>query len=97
MSKEAVQAVIGKAVTDSKFREDLFANPDHALSGYELTEAEIAALKNVDAETLESLAGTLDERISKAFIAGVLAGAASAAGGPSEPLLSGRFGKEEGF
>jgi hypothetical protein len=97
MSKEAVQAVIGKAVTDGKFREELFANPDHALSGFELTEAEIAALKNVDAETLESFAGTLDERISKAFAQGIYAGMASAGGGPTEPLLSGRFGKEEGF
>jgi len=68
MSKEAVQAVIGKAVTESEFRELLFANPDEALEGYELTEAETAALKGIDAETMESFAGDLDERISKAFI-----------------------------
>ncbi|MGD2164137.1 MAG: Franean1_4349 family RiPP [Anaerolineae bacterium] len=68
MSKEAVQAVIGKAVTESEFRELLFANPDEALEGYDLTEAELAALKSVDAETMESFAGALDERISKAFI-----------------------------
>ena len=74
MSKEAVQAVIGKAVTDSKFREALFANPDKALAGYDLTEDEIAALKKIDAETMESLAGSLDERISKAFIIGWAAG-----------------------
>lgn len=77
MSKEAVQAVIGKAVTDSEFREALFANPDEALAGYELTEAEIAALKSIDAETMESFAGSLDERISKAFAIGIYAGMAS--------------------
>ena len=70
MSKEAVQKVIGKAVTDSKFREALFANPDKALQGHDLTDDEIAGLKKIDAETMESMAGSLDERISKAFIMG---------------------------
>jgi hypothetical protein len=70
MSKEALQAVIGKAVLDSEFREALFADPDQALEGYELTEEEVAALKAIDAETMESFAGSLDERISKAWIAG---------------------------
>jgi hypothetical protein len=68
MSKESVQTVIGKAVTESEFRELLFANPDEALEGYELTDEEVKALKSVDAETMESFAGDLDERISKAFI-----------------------------
>jgi len=70
MSKEAVQAVISKAVSDEKFREELFANPDKALQGHDLTADEIAALKRIDAETMQSLAGDLDERISKAFVMG---------------------------
>jgi len=70
MSKEVVQAVISKAVSDDKFREALFANPDHALQGYDLTEDEIAALKKIDSETMQALAGNLDERISKAFVIG---------------------------
>jgi hypothetical protein len=70
MSKEAVQAVIAKAVSDDKFREALFANPDKALQGHDLTEDEIAGLKKIDAETMESMAGSLDERISKAFVIG---------------------------
>ena len=68
MSKEALQAVIGKAVLDSEFREALFADPDQAVEGYELTEEEVAALKAIDAETMESFAGSLDERISKVFL-----------------------------
>jgi len=80
MSKEALQTVIGKAVADDKFREALFANPDKALAGYDLTQDEVAALKSVDAETMESLAGSLDERISKAFIMGWTIGGGSGRG-----------------
>ena len=80
MSREAVQVVIGKAVTDSKFREALFANPDKALAGYNLTEDEKAALKNIDAESMEALAGGLDERISKAFVMGWTIGATGGRG-----------------
>ena len=65
MSKEALESVIGRAVTDSEFRQSLFANPDEALAGFDLTDQEIAGLKTLDAETLDSMAGTLDERISK--------------------------------
>ena len=69
MSKEAVEAIIGKAVVDSQFREALFADPERALAGYDLTGEEVAALKAIDAEEIESFAGALDERISKALIA----------------------------
>ena len=65
MSRETVEAIIGKAVLDSEFREALFADPDQALEGYDLTDEEVAGLKIIDSETMESLAGTLDERISK--------------------------------
>jgi len=81
VSREAVQAVIGKAVTDSKFREALFTHPEKALTGYELTQDEIAALKSIDAESMESLAGSLDERISKAFIIGWQVGDGGPSGG----------------
>lgn len=68
MSKESVEAVIGKAVLDSEFREALFADPEEVLAAYELTEEETAALMAIDFETMESFAGTLDERISKMSI-----------------------------
>ena len=80
MSKETLQTVIGKAVADDQFREALFANPDKALAGYDLTQDEVAALKSVDAETMESLAGSLDERISKAFVMGWTIGGSSGRG-----------------
>lgn len=65
MSKEAVEAIVGKAVLDGEFREALFASPEEVLGEYELTDEEVVALKAIDFETMESFAGTLDERISK--------------------------------
>jgi hypothetical protein len=92
MSKEALEAVIGKAVLDSEFREALFADPDQALEGYELTEEEVAALKTIDAETMESFAGSLDERISKSIIIGAGFGSR----GPRFPKTKGvTLGKEK--
>jgi hypothetical protein len=66
MSKEAVQAIIGRAVVDYQFRESLFTDPDQVLAGFELTEEEVAALRALDVEAIASFAGALDERISKA-------------------------------
>jgi hypothetical protein len=72
MTKEGVEAIIGRAVLDRKFRERLFADPEQALAGYGLTEAEVAVLKGIDAEAFQSFAGILDERISKSDCQGVL-------------------------
>ena len=55
---------------DVEFRESLFTDPDQVLAGFDLTEEEVAALKAIDAESLQSFAGSLDERISKVTVAG---------------------------
>jgi hypothetical protein len=65
MSKEAVQTVIGRAVTDAAFREALFADPAGVLADYDLGAEEIAALKALNAEQVAAFAGSLDQRISK--------------------------------
>ena len=65
MSKETVEAIIGRAVLDRELREALFANPDEVLAGHDLSEAEVAALKAIDAEAMESFAGTLEEPFSE--------------------------------
>ncbi len=57
MSQKELEAVIGRAIVDQEFRMELFANPTAALAGYELTEAEIAALRMVDAESLDACGG----------------------------------------
>lgn len=56
MSQQAMQAILGRCVMDDVFRAWLFADPDQALAGYELTGAERAALLAVDAETLDACA-----------------------------------------
>ena len=65
MSQHEVERVIGRAVTDSAFREALIKNAREACKEYNLTEDELAALEALDAESLKAFAGTLDERISK--------------------------------
>ena len=72
MSKEEVAKVIGRAMVDERFRAAIFANPDEAYAGYDLTQEEVAALKAIDSETIEGMAGTLDERVSKMDFAGIL-------------------------
>jgi hypothetical protein len=86
MSKEAVEAIVGKAVLDSEFREALFANPEEVLAEYDLTEEEVAALRAIDFETMESFAGTLDERISKMLFMTFIDGATSVEVGLSDAL-----------
>ena len=68
MSKEAVEAVMGKAMLDATFRGLLFAKPNEALAGFDLTDTERAALKAIDKETFDTLSNTLDARTSKSAL-----------------------------
>jgi hypothetical protein len=65
MSQQAVESVIGKALLNVEFRKALLADADKALADFDLTDAEKASLKSVNPETMESLAHTLDARVSK--------------------------------
>ncbi len=65
MSQDAVSQIIGRAVTDADFRETLFSNPEQALQGYDLTDDEQEALKNLKQEDLEDFSTKLDSRITK--------------------------------
>ena len=68
MSQQSMQAIIGKAIIDTAFRQRMFADPDTALADYELSDGEVAALRAIDFETMECCARTLDDRISRAFM-----------------------------
>lgn len=65
MSMEAVQQVIGRAITDAEFRQLLIDDARAACKGYDLTEEELDALDALDAESMKAFAGTLDARLSK--------------------------------
>ena len=65
MSKEAVERVLGRVLLDNAFRESLFADPDKVLTDYELTEKEVAALKAIDYETMESFAARIGDQMSR--------------------------------
>ena len=63
MSQEAVQNLIGRAVMDKAFRELLFSDPNKALEGYDLSEEEVKALEELEAEEFEAISGELEEEL----------------------------------
>lgn len=65
MSMEAVQQVIGRAITDDEFRQQLIDNARAACAGYDLSDDELDALEALDQESMRAFAGTLDARLSK--------------------------------
>jgi hypothetical protein len=65
MSAEAVQQVIGRAITDAAFRQQLIDDARAACQGYDLSDDELDALEALDAESMKAFAGTLDPRLSK--------------------------------
>ena len=68
MSLDDVKQVIGRAVLDPEFRGILFSDPDTALKDYDLTEEELAGLKNIERDKFDEMAGALEERMSRAGI-----------------------------
>ncbi|MSP13352.1 MAG: hypothetical protein EXR62_10405 [Chloroflexi bacterium] len=60
MSSETLQAIIGTAVIDSDFCQQLLADPIRVLKRYELTYAERLVVYRAQAQTLEALAEALD-------------------------------------
>ena len=64
---DRIQEVIKRLIGDEDFRTNFFAAPESTLqqAGFQLTPAEIAALKEMEPENLENWMTDLDERISK--------------------------------
>jgi len=63
MSKDGVDALVKKAMSDETFRKQIKDNPDTALAGYDLTPEEKAAIKSGNAAKLREFG--VDERITK--------------------------------
>jgi len=57
-------------VIDEEFRLALFAVPNAALAGCELTEDEVAAIRMMDAESLDAFAGGSGSRVVKMLDSG---------------------------
>ena len=70
MSQHEIERVIGRAATDSAFRQALIDDARAACKEYDLTADELDALEKLDASSLLAFAGSLDKRISKTAGAG---------------------------
>ena len=65
-TEKEMYELIGRVVADPAFRASVVEDPEKAVrdAGYDLTEEQLAALKQVD---LEGLGADLDERLSKNY------------------------------
>jgi putative modified peptide len=75
MSQRSVERLIGKLVTDEAFRRRFAEDSEAALrevaqDGLELNHCERHALKTLDIEVIEELAGVIDPRLQKTDIEG---------------------------
>ena len=68
MSTEVVKQIIERAIVDLDFRQLLFADPEMAMTDYDLTTEEVDLLKALSLDHLESFAGDLEDRISRARV-----------------------------
>ncbi len=65
MTRQVVEQIIGRLVTDTEFRKLFFSNPNAALEGYDLTTEEREALLATKIEDVEDFGRKLDARITK--------------------------------
>lgn len=72
MSYEAVATIIGRALTDAQFRQQLIDDAARACQGYDLTPEELQALEAIEPESFEALASSLPERIIKGVGSGFI-------------------------
>lgn len=72
MSQHEIERVIGRAATDSAFRQALIDNARAACKDFDLSEDELNALESLNSESLAAFASTLDRRISKSGGAGFI-------------------------
>jgi len=68
VSKQTVNQVIQRAVSDAAFRRQLQRDPSGALAGFDLTKDERSAITSGDPTRLTSFG--IDQRMSKAFVIG---------------------------
>jgi hypothetical protein len=66
----AVEALLGRMLTDAAFRRRFFSEPANACedNGYQLTVVQLAAVQRLDIRMIERLARRLDQRIVRAVL-----------------------------
>jgi hypothetical protein len=62
---EAVQRIVGRAVTDADFREALKTHPESVFENRDVTPDEQAALKAMDWDSIGSVGTELEQRVSR--------------------------------
>jgi len=62
---EAVQRIVGRAVTDPEFRDALKAHPDTVFANRDVTPEEQEALKAMDWDSIGSVGTELEQRVSR--------------------------------
>jgi len=62
---ETLQCIVGTAIVDSRFRQELLAQPASALRGFELTPEEREAVGAIRASTIQGFAQELHGWISR--------------------------------
>jgi len=68
MSVKGIQEVLSRAMGDAAFADALIADPDQALTGFDLTADEIAKFKGMSLGDLNAMSGLApEERKSMAF------------------------------
>lgn len=65
-SKDELHSIAGKALADPEFRQKLMEDPEAAVkdAGIELTDEQMAALKEMDKDQLEHGLADLDQRLT---------------------------------
>ena len=67
MSRAELQRLLGKALADPDFRRALTKQHDETTRPFNLAAGERAALRKLDAETLESMAASLEKALGNSM------------------------------
>lgn len=75
MAQRVIEMLIGRLITDERFRDEFLGAPERTLlglagQGFELSRTEIAALVNTDPAVWTRAADALDPRLQKVSLTG---------------------------
>ena len=96
MSREDMTTIIGRALTEEDFRNQLVSDPTKALAGYSLDESEKQMLLNLPADAFDELTMDLEDRKSKSGFTGfssLIGSKDSVDAGTVLDLLTRKYGK----